>query len=245
MGRRIVPGVTGRGHWYKGDVSWGALPDELGDEVRERLEAYLARLAEARTRFNLIGDPPERWVARHVRDALTLAGAVGEGPLVDVGSGAGLPGLVLAILDPARAVRLVESNRKRAAFLGDCARALGLERVVVDDRRAERVGRDPACRERHAVAVARALSAPPVGAELLLPLVEVGGVAWLQLSADDARAFPGAAAAALGGEVGQPQLYALPGDDEGARALLPLHKRARTPERYPRREGVPARRPLG
>lgn len=222
---------------------WGALPDSLDPAVAERVAGYFAALAASP--HNMLGDPPERWVARHLADALALAEHVAEGPLVDVGSGAGLPGLVLAMLAPEREVRLVESRAKRVDFLRETAVALGLTRVSVDHRRAEHVGRDEALRERFAVAVARALAKPIVAAELLLPLVRVGGAAWLHLSLADAESLASASAslASLGAVAREPLRYQLVGDAQ-PRALLALDKREASDPRYPRREGLPGRRPL-
>src|SRR5260370_2453493 len=111
-----------------------------------------------------------------VDDGLVLLESLGEAHrLVDVGSGAGLPGLPIKIARPDLDVTLIESNQAKAAFLVHACTALGLEHVEVVGRRAEEAGHDPRLREAFDVAVARALAPLPVLVELCLPLVRVGG----------------------------------------------------------------------
>jgi len=111
-----------------------------------------------------------------VDDGLVLLEYLGEAHrLVDVGSGAGLPGLPIKIARPDLDVTLIESDQAKAAFLVHACAALGLEHVEVVARRAEEAGHDPRLREAFDVAVARALAPLPVLVELCLPLVRVGG----------------------------------------------------------------------
>jgi 16S rRNA (guanine527-N7)-methyltransferase len=121
----------------------------------------------------------ERWQKRHLGDSLRALPIVrGEpsGPAVDVGSGAGLPGVPLAIAQPDRPWTLIEPRRRRAAFLEEVVRRLDLDcRVVVAT--AEEAARDPSLAGKHAVAVARALAPPRRSFALLQPLVRPGGIA--------------------------------------------------------------------
>src|SRR5260370_26365374 len=111
-----------------------------------------------------------------LEDGLVLLGHLGGAHnLVDVGSGAGLPGLPIKIARPDLEVTLIEADRAKAAFLVHACAALGLEQIEVVARRAEEAGHDPRLREKFDVAVARALARLPVLAELCLPLVRVGG----------------------------------------------------------------------
>ena len=121
----------------------------------------------------------ERFEDRHVADSLRLVPLleeVPEGPCVDVGSGAGLPGIPLAISHPERHWRLIEPRRKRAAFLEEVVRELGLDCEVLTIT-AEEAAQEPGLATAHALAVARALAPPEAALELLLPLVAPGGVA--------------------------------------------------------------------
>jgi 16S rRNA (guanine527-N7)-methyltransferase len=178
---------------------------------------------------------------RHVEDALTGADAVAAappGPLVDVGSGGGVPGLVLALRFPDRPVTLVESNGRKAAFLVEAAEALGLETVTVVGDRSEAFARGPG-RDAFSVATCRALAPPPVALELCLPLVRPGGRLVLYAGAVDSAVLA-RVAAELGAELDAE--VPVPGAER--RRLVVAVKRTPTPDRFPRRAGMAAKRPL-
>lgn len=206
----------------------GLAPAEL-----DRLALLVGLVCSTPVGITAIRDPAEA-AARHVLDALAGLPAIDAAPagaLADVGSGGGLPGLVLATVRPARETHLIEATARKAAFIAETAAQLGL-RVHVHAERSEDLGRGE-LRDACACVVARALAPPPVAAELCLPLCRPGGrlVLWSREQADDALA---AAAAELGGEV----LNA-----EGSGVLV-IGKLSATPERYPRRPGMAAKRPL-
>ncbi len=174
-----------------------------------------------------------------VEDCLVLLDHLGDArSLVDVGSGGGMPGLPLKMARPDLDVTLVEADQRRAAFLVDAAARLGLDaRVVVE--RAETVGRGP-LRESFDLAVCRALASMPVLAELCLPLVRVGG----RLLAMKGQVEEAATAiAALGG--GAPVVLPAPSGARSRGVVVSVTKIAPTPDRYPRRPGLPNKRPLG
>ena len=162
--------------------------------------------------------------------------------VVDVGSGAGLPGIPLKICRPDVAVTLVEADQAKAAFLVSAAAQLRLAGVEVVSRPAEEVGRDPRFRERFDLAVARALAPMPVLAELCLPLVRVGGRLLAQKTETEDVAAAAHALETLGGSLEAMQRAA-----SGARAsgtVVVVRKVSPTPEQYPRRAGHPRRKPL-
>jgi 16S rRNA (guanine527-N7)-methyltransferase len=180
-----------------------------------------------------IRDPGEA-AARHVVDALDGLPAVDAAPpgaLADVGSGGGLPGLVLATVRPEREMHLIEATARKAAFIAQAVGQLGV-RVQIHARRSEVLGRGE-LRDACACVVARALAPPPVAAELCLPLCRPGGriVLWSRERGSDELAF---AARALAGQVLVPEC---PG-------VLVVGKLGATPERFPRRPGMAAKRPL-
>lgn len=146
----------------------------------DQLGRYAALLREWAPRLDLVAERDlDRLEDRHISDSLRLEpliGAAPPGPCVDVGSGAGLPGIPLAIADPGRAWRLLEPRRGRAAFLEEAIRHLGLDNCEVVVKTAQEAARDPTLRRSHAVATARALAAPPVALGLIRPLVAPGGV---------------------------------------------------------------------
>jgi len=178
-----------------------------------------------------------------IADSLVLLDHLGEmGNLVDVGSGGGLPGLPLKIARPALSVTLVEAAQAKAAFLVRACAALGLRDVEVLGRRAEDVGRDPRYRESFDAAVARAVAPMPVLVELCLPLVRVGGrmLAQKTESEDVERAVR--AIETLGGVLSG--VVAAPSDARRAGTVVIVDKVRSTPAIYPRRPGVPTRKPL-
>jgi len=166
--------------------------------------------------------------------------------LVDIGTGAGFPGLPLKIVLPRLQVTLVEATGKKAEFCRHVVEGLGLEGITVVHARAEDVGQMPEHRAANDWAVARAVAAMPVLAEYLLPLVRLGGRAIAQ-KGETGPAEAHAAESALrllGGRVQQLIPVELPRIPE-TRYLVVLEKTAATPPEYPRRAGMPARDPLG
>jgi len=178
-----------------------------------------------------------------IEDSLVLLDHLGEARrLVDVGSGGGLPGLALKITRPDLAVTLIEADQAKAAFLVQACAKLDLRDVEVLARRAEEVGRDGRYRESFDVAVARALASMPVLAELCLPLVKVGGRLVAQKTASEEVQRAGRAIEAMGGALNR--VAAAPSAARGAGTVVIVDKVRPTPPAYPRRPGVPARKPV-
>jgi len=178
-----------------------------------------------------------------IDDSLVLLKHLGAArTLVDVGSGAGLPGIPLKIARPELQVTLIESDQAKAAFLVHACATLGLEDVEVVARRAEDAGRDPRMREKFDVAVARALAPLPVLVELCLPLVRVGGRLLAQKTRDEDPAAAAHAIELLGGEMSG--VLAAPSAARAAGTVVVIDKARPSSQQYPRRPGVPARKPL-
>jgi 16S rRNA (guanine527-N7)-methyltransferase len=178
-----------------------------------------------------------------IDDSLVLLNHLGEAHrVVDVGSGGGLPGLPLKIARPSLNVTLVEADQDKAAFLVRACAVLGLHDVEVVARRAEEVGQDPHYRESFDVAVARALAPMPVLAELCLPLVKVGGRLLAQKTKTEDVNAAGPAIEAMGGML--KAVVAAPSATRGAGTVVIVDKVRSTPPAYPRRPGVPGRKPL-
>ena len=234
---------------FKAEAASIGLEFEDGD--LERLSDFLDLLYDANARMNLtaIRDRDEAW-HRHVLDGLTLvpwiaaahekAAARGGSPsLIDVGSGGGLPGLVLACVQPSLPITLVEATGKKARFLEEAAKRLGLDRVEVLAERAEVVGRDPRHRERHDLVTSRAVGPMPILAEYLVPLARTDG---LVLAVTGARAEEEVAEA-------KQALYHLHAEVVEVRPtstgrIVVLAKKRAVPKAYPRAVGEPKRRPL-
>jgi len=210
----------------------GAPPEQL-----DRLARYGDAVLEANRQFNLTGAKTAVEFAPHVLDSLTVA-RLTHVSLVDVGSGGGLPAIPLAIVTGVR-VTLIESSVKKARFLAHMLDELDLAGEVVAAR-AEVAGHDPRLREHFTTGTARAVSTAPTVAELLLPFVAVGGVAVLQRGTMDERERHALSDAALmlGAQVeGETQL-------DGERRIVLVRKTAPTGTRFPRRTGIPEKRPL-
>jgi 16S rRNA (guanine527-N7)-methyltransferase len=228
-----------------------SLAASLPSGYLDRAERFVALLLEANRRLNLTRVVAPADVARlHLLDALAalpLLDAAVPGPVVDLGSGGGVPALPLALARPDRDWTLVDSVAKKAVVLREMAGALDLGRVTVLAERAETLGRDPLYRERFSVATARALAPLPVLAELALPLVQVGGtlLAWKgPLGEDDEEVRRGRIAIGrLGG--GDLRLVDSGIAALGGRRLVVVTKDRPITDRFPRRPGEPARRPLG
>jgi len=224
----------------------------LTDRHLAAFEACYRELLEWNQRFNLTAVTDREGVlVRHFLDSLSCLKVLPRAELsagarvIDVGTGAGFPGLPLKIVCPSMRLTLLEATRKKVTYLEHVVHELGLKGVEVIHGRAEDLGRDPAHRERYDWALARAVAEMPTLAEYLLPLVRVGGAALAQKGEGAAAEVHGtdAAIATLGGRVRQLLPVELRGLAE-TRYLVVVDKVAATPECYPRRTGVPKKRPL-
>lgn len=208
----------------------------LSDAQHAQLHRYLDLLLDANTRMNLtrITDRAAAEV-QHVGDALTLMPHLppGEFRLADVGSGGGVPGVPLAIVRPDARVMLVESKKKKAAFLKAAVAELGLANVSVSEWRAEEVGRSNS-RETFDVAVARAVATLDWLAEWCLPLVKRGGKLLAMKGTRAAEEAPAAARAIklLNGGDAVVHPVNLPGSDH--RVIVEVPKLGRTSDKFPR-----------
>jgi 16S rRNA (guanine527-N7)-methyltransferase len=210
---------------------------DVDQPLAEQLAVYAALVLDANRRLNLTGAKDGTAFAEHLLDALTLRHDV-RGPLIDVGSGNGVPGIPLALATGARVV-LLEPIKKRATFLAGALAALGLEGEAISAR-AEDAARDPAYREAFQTATARAVSSAPTVAELTVPFLALGGRALLQRGSleEQERNAVADAALVLGAELIEERPLG------GERRLVILEKRGVTSFRFPRKNGVPAKRPL-
>ena len=213
------------------------------------LSLYERELVDWNTHFNLtaIRDPQEIHI-KHFLDSLTCLIALRESPvdrLIDVGTGAGFPGIPIKIIYPKMQLTLVESVGKKAEFCRHVVNSLDLHGVEVVQERAEVLGQNPSYREQYDWAVARAVAILSVLSEYLLPLVRVGG-SMLAMKGESGPAEAHSAERALrvlGGHLRQLMPVTLPGVAE-ERCLVVIDKVAATPYGYPRKVGMPAKRPL-
>lgn len=218
--------------------------------VLERLDVYARLLVEWNEKMNLTAiTDPYGVTVKHMADSLQILPLLPTGTfsLIDVGTGAGFPGVPVAVCRPDCRVTLLDGLNKRLVFLEAVCKELGLDTVRVHAR-AEEAARQSVHREVYDIATARAVARLPVLCEYCLPFVRVGG-RFIAMKGPDGDAELAEAAAAvklLGGKAGAPVRRSLPTPDGAAdtRVLLPIEKVAHTPEKYPRHGGKIAKAPL-
>ena len=218
---------------------WNEIAARSGDSIAleqaELLSRYLDLLSTANQRMNLtrIVDRASAEV-QHIADALTLLAYLPKGKirLADIGSGGGVPGIPLAIARPDAEVVLMESTKKKAVFLQETARDLGLGNVRVVDSRAEDLGQLPDYRETFDVVISRAVGTLDWLVEWSLPLLKKGGIMLSMKGPKAAEEIPAAEYAIkhLGGALKAVHKADLPGAD----SHVEVRKIGRTPTLYPR-----------
>ena len=218
------------------------LRPDLSAEQLALFETYYAMLADWNTRVNLTAiTEPEDVAKKHFLDSLAAAPYLKpNASIVDVGTGAGFPGLPLLILRPDLKVTLMDSLQKRLVFLEAVCKELKLKAELVHAR-AEDAGQNPKYREKFDVALTRAVSALPVLCELTLPLVKVGGTS-IAYKGDSAEELA-ASGNALSVLHATAERVVIPAD-YGARELVILTKNGTTPKQYPRKAGTPVKNQL-
>ena len=219
----------------------------LSTDCVEKLERYGTALVEKNKVMNLTAITDPAGVAqKHMLDCAAVLGAAefDKKRVIDVGTGAGFPGLVLKICYSSIDLTLLDSLQKRVDWLAEISTGLDAPARTVHGR-AEEFGRDPEYREQFDVATARAVADLRMLCELCLPFVKVGGV-FLAMKAGDCREELDAAGRCitlLGGRLMKPYRYTIPGTDL-TRQVIRIEKIAPTPEKYPRRFAKIQKAPL-
>ncbi len=225
---------------------WGVL---LSEAQLALLRRYLEHLYEANQQMNLTRVPPEQAVGRHLLDSLCLL-RVHPFPrgarVLDIGTGAGLPAIPIAIVRPDLCLTLLDSHGKTVNFLQQTCALLGIPATVVHAR-AEEWAHTPDAREQFDIAFARAVAKMPILTELMVPFLKVGGVGLALKSIHELEEIrtAEAAAQALGAEL---EIRFTEYESETGlvqRAIALLHKVQPTPKRYPRRWSQITKHPLG
>lgn len=208
------------------------------------LQQYLALVTQWSTRLRLTGarSPGERARVLVRETLLVLPCFPIRGMVIDLGSGAGVPGIPLAVVRPEAHVVLVDASRNKAGFLQVVVRELALENAEVVHGRAEVLGHDPRHRERYDAVTARALAPLRVLVEYALPLLKVGGIGVFPKgrSAEQEVTAASRSLRLLGGEA-EVRMVA---SAEQESPVIVVRKVTSTPPAYPRRPGVPSRHPL-
>ena len=214
-----------------------------------QFSVYNEMLLDWNTRMNLTAlTAPEDVAVKHIIDSLTAYDAAlfdGARTLIDVGTGAGLPGIPLAVYAPQLTVTLLDSLNKRVRFLTEVTAAMGLQNVRCIHARAEEAARTAEHRAAYDIVVSRAVARLPVLLEYTLPFVRVGGTLLAlkgRAYAEEQKEARRAAGVLGGGRITARPVH-LPGLDD-VRAILTVTKERQTPAAYPRGGGAPTRRPL-
>ena len=219
-------------------------------ETVEKLTVYMRLLEEWNQRMDLTAvTDPEETIDRHFIDSLTIlkTGWLEDGrTLIDVGTGAGFPGMVLAIAMPQLSVTLMDSQQKRLDFLAEVIKRTGSIHTTILHARAEDGGRMKSLREQFDFAAARAVAPLNVLCEYLLPFVKIGGrmICWKGPALKDEMESGRKAAHLLGGRLEMPVRCPVDGRD-WEHIILPVRKVQGTPAIYPRKAGTPKSQPLG
>ena len=221
----------------------------VSPELPERLDIYLRLLKEWNSKMDLIADAPEDEILdRHFADSLTIlrTGLIPtDAKWIDVGTGAGFPGLPLAMARPDIMMTLMDAQQKRLNFLQSVIEETGINNACTMHMRAEEGARNPEFREKFDIASARAVAPLNTLAEYLLPFVRIGGAAlcWKGPALRDELEAGRRSAHLLGGKLEMPVACCIEGRD-WEHMILPIRKTEKTAAAYPRKAGMPKAKPL-
>lgn len=221
--------------------------EEIDDNKIQKFYDYMNLLVEWNKKINLTAITEEKdIILKHFVDSLTVLKYIKENKsIVDVGTGAGFPGIPLAIMNDSLKITLVDSLNKRINFLNEVCSKIKLKNTKAIHSRAEEFGQDNNYRESYDIAISRAVSNLTVLAEYLLPLVKVGGKIICMKGPDIEEELKQAKSAIdiLGGKFERCDNFCLPKSDI-SRNIIIIKKIKETPKKYPRKAGTPVKTPL-
>ena len=220
---------------------------ELAYEKQQQFEDYMKLLLEWNEKINLTAITEEDdIILKHFADSLTISKYINEGDtIVDVGTGAGFPGIPVKIEREDIDVTLVDSLNKRILFLQNVIEKLGLQKVKTLHYRAEEFGQNKKYRETFDVATSRAVANLSTLVEYLLPLVKVGGICICMKGSEISEELENSKNAIhiLGGKLETVEEFTLP-ESNIKRNIVIIKKISSTPNKYPRKAGTPAKEPI-
>jgi 16S rRNA (guanine527-N7)-methyltransferase len=216
-------------------------------EQMDKLYRYMEILIEWNEKMNLTAiTEPNEIILKHFIDSLTILKEIKTGnKVVDVGTGAGFPGIPLSIMNENIEMFLVDSLNKRLVFLDNVSRELNLKNISIIHSRAEDFGKDKRYREQFDIAVSRAVANLSTLSEYLVPLIKIGGKCVCMKASDAEEEINQAKKAinVLGGTIKNIEKFNLPESDIG-RTVITIIKEKNTPNKYPRKAGIPSKDPI-
>lgn len=216
-------------------------------EQMEQFYKYMNLLIEWNEKMNLTAIiEPSEIILKHFIDSITILKDIKDGStVVDVGTGAGFPGIPLSIMNPTLKITLVDSLNKRLIFLQEVIKELNLKNVKLIHARAEEFGRNKKYREKFDIATSRAVANLATLSEYLLPLVKINGQAISMKAGNASQEIEEAQKAikTLGGHINRIDEFYLPQTDI-ARTIIIIDKIKETPNQYPRKAGTPSKEPI-
>jgi len=220
---------------------------QLNKEQLEKFYLYMNLLIEWNEKINLTAIiEPEEIIQKHFVDSLTISKYVGDqDSIIDVGTGAGFPGIPLKIAKESTNITLLDALNKRLNFLNEIISQNNLKNIQTIHFRAEEVGKNKKYREKFDIATSRAVAALNILAEYMLPLVKVGGKCICMKGSNLAEEIENSknAIKILGGEIEKIEEFKLPNSDIN-RTIVVIKKVKETPSKYPRKAGTPSKEPL-
>ena len=221
---------------------------EIDDNKISQLDKFYEMLIEKNKVMNLTAITEfDEVLVKHFADSLSICTIIPDDvkSVCDLGTGAGFPGIPMAIAYPDLQFTLIDSLNKRIKFLQEVVDALGLTNVTFVHARAEEAGRNKLYREQYDLVVSRAVANISTLSEYCLPLVKVGGyfISFKSGDIEDEIKQSGKAISKLGGKLQKPVLFNLP-DTNISRSFLVIDKEKSTPKAYPRKAGTPSKEPL-
>ena len=220
---------------------------ELTEEQIKKYYEYMKLLLEWNEKVNLTAITEQNdIILKHFIDSMTILNYVGKNKkVIDVGTGAGFPGIPIGIMRQDVEITLLDSLNKRINFLEEVKSKLELKNIKNIHGRAEELGRDKQKREKFDISVSRAVANLATLSEYLLPLTKVGGICICMKGSETEHEIEDAKYAIneLGGKIEKVEKFDLPNTDMG-RTIIIIRKEKETPKRYPRKAGTPSKEPL-
>ena len=220
---------------------------DLSEEKLDKFKKYMELLLEWNEKINLTAITEEdEVILKHFIDSMTVLKYIDDNDcIVDVGTGAGFPGIPVSIANDNVNVTLVDSLNKRINFLQEVISEINLTNIEAIHSRAEEFGQNKEYREKYDISVSRAVANLTVLVEYLLPLVKVGGKCICMKGSDVEEEISNAkfAIKELGGKIEKIDTFCLPGTDI-KRNIIVIRKEKETPKKYPRKSGTPSKQPL-